>query len=302
MKNSLRAVLVILAVVCAMPLVAAKGRAVPGGPKLPMDTPLLSCAAASTGAAIDVTVTAGASGAPAGFSVQWMLVSDFVAAGGWTSDTTLAPSYCEASFSGNASGHAYRLGPGGQVTVTLGDVLFDTPGASSYCENVPLQCGEQYVFRAFAHATSDLGRSAWSADTSCSTLPCGGSGCTYTQGYWKTHGPLPTGNNVNEWPVTGLTLGSVAYTDFELQAIFDTPAGGNGLINLAHQLTAAKLNVANGADASDIAAAIAAADALIGGLVAPPIGNGSLSNSAVGALVDTLANYNEGAIGPGHCE
>ena len=301
MNTRAKALLVVMTLVCALPMAAAKGRAAAGGPKQPMSTPLLSCAAASTGAAIDVHFTAGTTGAPAGFSVQWMLVSDYVAAGGWTSDTTLAPSYCEASFSGNASGHYYNLGPGGEVSVTLGDVLFDTPGASSNCENVPLLCGQQYVFRAFAHATSNLGRSDWSADTSCSTLPCGGAGCTYTQGFWKTHGPLPTGNNENVWPVIGLTLGSVSYTDFELQAIFDTPAGGNGLIALAHQLIAAKLNVAGGADDADIAGAIAAADALIGGLVVPPIGTGSLSNSATSALNATLTAYNEGAIGPGHC-
>jgi hypothetical protein len=297
-----RALVVLMTVLFAMPLFAAKARVAPGGPKLPMSTPLLACAPASTGAAIDVTFTAGATGAPAGFSVQWMLVSDFVAAGGWTSDTTIAPSYCHASFSGNASGYYYNLGPGGQTTVTLGDVLFDTPGASSSCENVPLLCGEQYVFRAFAHATSNLGRSDWSADTFCSTLPCGGDGCTYTQGYWKTHGPIPTGNNVNEWPVIGLTLGTVAYTDFELQAIFDTPGSGNALITLAHQLIAAKLNVANGADDSAVASAIAAADALIGGLVVPPIGTGTLPNGSVGALITALTDYNEGATGPGHCD
>ncbi|HXU65209.1 MAG TPA: hypothetical protein VN962_26095, partial [Polyangia bacterium] len=85
----------------------------------------------------------------------------------------------------------------------------------------------------------------------------GGTGghCTFTQGYWKTHGPIPAGNNSNEWPVTSLTLGNVNYTDLQLQSIFDTPAGGNGLISLSHQLIAAKLNIANGADGSSVAAA-----------------------------------------------
>ncbi len=74
-------------------------------------------------------------------------------------------------------------------------------------------------------------------------------GCTYTQGFWKNHGPNPSGNNQNEWPVTSLTLGSVSYSDLELESILNTPVGGNGLISLAHQLIAAKLNVANGASA-----------------------------------------------------
>ncbi len=47
--------------------------------------------------------------------------------------------------------------------------------------------------------------------------------------------------------------------------------------------------------------AIAAADALIGGLVIPPVGGGTLAPSATGALTTTLDNYNQGITGPGHC-
>src|SRR6187551_989910 len=64
--------------------------------------------------------------------------------------------------------------------------------------------------------------------------------CTYTQGYWKNH--------PDAWPVASLKLGTVTYTKVELIAIFKTPVKGNGLIQLAHQLIAAKLNVAAGAD------------------------------------------------------
>ena len=126
-------------------------------------------------------------------------------------------------------------------------------------------------------------------------------GCTLTQGFWKTHGPTPTGNNSNEWPVTSLTLGTVNYTDVQLLSILNTAPKGNGLLTLAHQLIAAKLNIANGADGSSISATIAAADALIGGLVIPPVGSGSLSSSAVASLVTALTNFNQGATGPGHC-
>jgi hypothetical protein len=94
----------------------------------------------------------------------------------------------------------------------------------------------------------------------------------------------------------------VTYSDLELQSIFDTPAAGNGLISLAHQLISARLNIANGADGSSITATLAAADALIGGLTIPPVGGGSLPNSATSSLTTTLNNYNNGLIGPGHCE
>jgi len=125
-------------------------------------------------------------------------------------------------------------------------------------------------------------------------------GCTYTQGYWKTHGPAATGNNTNEWPVDGLTLGTVAYTADELQTIFNTAPKGNGLITLAHQLIAAKLNVENGASSGAIDQAIADADALIGGL--DILGGGTLTPAQVASLVTALTNFNEGTTGPGHCD
>jgi hypothetical protein len=290
---------ILLIVVVAVPMLA-------GGKKTAFHTPVISCAPGSTAASINITVTAGASGAPAGYSVQWMLQSELDANGGvWPYDSDVDPNYssfCKASFSGNASGHNYALSAGRSDTVAVGDVIYDTPGASSACENTPLHCGERYAFRAFAHATSSMNRSAFSNTTTCSTVACTVSGgCTYTQGYWKSHGPIPLGNNTNQWPVTSLSLGGTTYTDLQLLSIFNPPGAGNGLITLSHQLIAAKLNVANGASDTAIAATIAAADALIGGLVVPPVGSGSLSNGSTSALIAALTSYNEGATGPGHC-
>lgn len=131
-------------------------------------------------------------------------------------------------------------------------------------------------------------------------------GCTYTQGYWKTHGPTgcASGNNENEWPVDSLKLGNTTYTDTELCSIFKTPTAGNGLISLAHQLIAAELNKANGASVPAVVAnALAAAHALIGNLVVPPVGNGALSPSTTSGVAGVLAAYNEGAIeGSVHCD
>jgi hypothetical protein len=118
-------------------------------------------------------------------------------------------------------------------------------------------------------------------------------GCTLSQGYWKNH--------TSEWPVTNLTLGTVNYTASQLQLIFAQPVAGNGLISLSYQLIAAKLNIANGADASAIQPTINAADALIGGLIVPPIGTGTLTPASTSALTTALDNYNNGLIGPGPC-
>ncbi len=111
-------------------------------------------------------------------------------------------------------------------------------------------------------------------------------------------------NNPDNWPVSSLTLGTVTYTKAQLISNLKTPVGGNGLISLAHQLIAAKLNQAGGASVPpDVASAIAAADALIGGLVVPPVGSGFLSPSATDSLTTTLDTYNNGlaAGGPAHC-
>jgi hypothetical protein len=130
-----------------------------------------------------------------------------------------------------------------------------------------------------------------------SSVPCTG-GCTYTQGYWKNHGG--TGPQANAWPVSSLKLGTVTYTQAQLLSMFG-PVKGNGLISLADQLIAAKLNVANGASDPTIGGIISSADALIGGLLVPPVGSGYLSPSSTSSLVTALDNWNSGITGPGHC-
>ena len=248
---------------------------------------------------IAITVSAGQAGTPAGFSIQWMTLADYIALGNrWpvTSQVpnTEAPSFCRAAFGVPVTPNceSYDLLPWQSVTVTLGDdSLHDNCAVSSPCSGTPLLCNTAYVFRASAAAASVDLRSNM---ITCATLPCvGGNSCTYTQGYWRNH--------PDAWPVTSLTLGTVTYQAAELMAILDNPARGNGLVIMAHQLIAAKLNIANGADPSAVQQAITDADYMIGGLVVPPIGNDYLQPGQTGDLTETLTEYNEGTIGPGHC-
>jgi hypothetical protein len=268
-------------------------------------TPTVTCDG-STQVSLWLKVCAGASGTPAGFSVQWMTTQAYAANGNnWylSDDTRL----CKASFSGNANDSRYNLAAGACVSINIGELLFDN-GTSTNCAG-PLACGTSYVFRVFAHASSSFAKSALTPNLTCSTLDCDGGplpGCTYTQGFWKTHGPIPAGNNLYIWPQAvkdnGLMLGTVTYTADQLLAILNTPAAGNGLLTLAHQLIAAKMNVGNGSADTDVAASITSADALIGALVIAPVGNGTLAASATSSLVIALTSYNEGLTGPGHCE
>ena len=121
--------------------------------------------------------------------------------------------------------------------------------------------------------------------------------CTVTLRYWRNH--------PESWiQVTSLTLGTVTYDQAQIHdiMIMRCASVGNGLVLLAHQLLAAKLNLLWGAvPPPRVAAAIAQADALIGSKVVPPIGSDHLSLAQIAELDCTLFAFNVGAIGPGRC-
>jgi hypothetical protein len=110
-----------------------------------------------------------------------------------------------------------------------------------------------------------------------------------TQGFWKNHEEY--------WCTDTLQLGDVVYTQEQLLSIFNLEVSGNGLVSLAHQLIAAKLNVACGVPGTDC---IAEADALIGPLVVPPVGSGYLDTAITSPLVECLTAFNESMTPPGY--
>jgi hypothetical protein len=78
-----------------------------------------------------------------------------------------------------------------------------------------------------------------------------------TQGFWKTHqGAWNDGS--------GMTLGTVFYTNAQLESILQTPVRGDASVALAHQLIAAMLNVDGGTDPSAIQGTLADANNLLG--------------------------------------
>jgi hypothetical protein len=239
-------------------------------------------------------VMAGNTGAEGGFTVEWINKSTYDALGGWPAagdpaikqgDFTGVPVWLTTGTAGD-----YTLPPNKWQVIGLGE-LFDESGVNTN-SNEELAEGTSYVVRIYARANGANSASAPTANMVISTS-VHVQNCTFTQGYWKNH--------PSAWPVTSLQLGTVTYTAAQLLSILHQPAHGNGLVILAHQLIAAKLNIANGADATAAAAAIAAADAQIGGLIVPPVGSGYLSPASVSATATTLDNYNNGIIGPGHC-
>lgn len=241
-----------------------------------------------------VIITAGASGLPDGFTVWWMDDATFSSYGRvWPS--TEVSQQGAAAFTGaptlNTFGGqftTFKLAPNASITIEIGD-LFQETGVSGTVEE--LEYGTKYHFTAFA--LDEFGAAASGLGNTVSAYTTESTNCTYTIGYWKTH--------EEAWPVNSLMLGSVVYTKQQLLDILNQSVEGNGLVSLAHQLIGAKLNIAAGADPTDASAAIAAADALIGGLVVPPVGAGYLAPSQTSALTQTLDDYNNGIIGPGHC-
>jgi len=267
----------------------------------PLDPPDLFCQTQFSNAIVLHVCGGGWGGAPGGFVIQWQTAADRNANGWPDNGATPSPSLCEATFTGGS----WNLGMHECVDIQFGANLFNQPGVTTTCPGgAPLTCGTNYVFRSKALGTSTMTESGWIGDLHCNTdfdcaNPAPGTGeeeggCTYTQGYWKNH--------ASAWPVQSLTLGTVSYSKAQLLRIPNQPARGNGLVSLAHQLIAAKLNVASGASDASIASTIVSADAMIGGRVVPPIGSGSLSPASTSSLTNTLDSYNEGDIGPGHCD
>ena len=145
-------------------------------------------------------------------------------------------------------------------------------------------------------------------------------GCSYTQGFWKTHGCVGPkgksqyGNNPNLiTPLLesgNITMGArVITTCEEAGAAFQGAQGneGNAIKRLYSQMLAALLNIRNGADGSCIAQAIADANAVLS--AADPNGDASgwtnvtgEQRSAIQSAASTFDKYNNGLMCVPHCD
>ncbi|MDQ3494352.1 MAG: hypothetical protein M3485_02170 [Pseudomonadota bacterium] len=141
---------------------------------------------------------------------------------------------------------------------------------------------------------------------------CVTGGCSYTQGYWKTHvnyAPKPQFSRKRDatWDlIDGAASANEDASFFGSGAsyikVMWTAPKGNAYYNLAHQYIAAKLNVLAGASDAAVATDLAAAEALFSAHAPGSNYWKNKSNSQnVIAMAGRLAAYNEGSIGPGHC-
>jgi hypothetical protein len=250
-------------------------------------------------ATIHIDVTAGNSGAPNGFTVEWMTLAQFDAIGDvWPEDPN-DPLIQRAIYVGFPSLNTvegtmtFMLGPNAVANVELGDI-FDETGILAGNRD-ELAEGTEYVVRVQANGDDGMmltaGAGLMPPSNYSSTHHCHtghheqGRDCVRSQGYWKNH--------PSAWPVSTLKLGNIIYTKTQLLAIFNRSASGNGLVSLAHQLIAAKLNILSGAvPPSNVSGAITTADAMIGNKIVPPVGNGILTAATTSHLTDDLEEFN----------
>jgi hypothetical protein len=273
----------------------------------------LMCAGGNTQSTIALTVTAGATGAPAGFTIQWMSIDAYNAFKqanptlDWPSD---ASQYCAASFSGvpygskntaQTGGSTYNLGSGQSVIVYIGDLLDDELnsqlGLSTTCSD-ELQCGTQYVFRAFAHANSTMNRSAYSFynDVCAKTADCNTACQHHGFGFWKNN-PLQVATVIAGLPGGTLSLGTTAYTADMISAILNTAPNGNGYIILAHQLITAKLNqICNDLTAADGDIGATTFSSATNPATPPVTASATTTFKAFAGIISTLHGHNENCV------
>ncbi len=182
-----------------------------------------------------------------------------------------------------------------------------------------LVCGANLIYNKAVIVNDQQVELTYAEDTVTVNVECG-KGCTLTQGYWKTHNPqfwaAHNGNGPPEddtWYELGpggagelFPYGDTGLTYYQIMA---TPTGGDPWMQLAHQYIAAKLNILNGADPSALAypgsypTYIEYAEYLLD--TYDPGSRGRTARDVrrlLGPVASLFANYNEGLIGPGHCD
>ena len=140
--------------------------------------------------------------------------------------------------------------------------------------------------------------------------PPTGDVCTRTIGYWKNHAGFgPQADVVTpllpQWLGTSGGAKSVHVTTAALAVSLLDKSGdaSNGINKLYAQLLAAKLNIANGADGSAVLQPITQADAFLASHAASEWSSlSSAQRQQALSWAATLDDYNNGRIGPRHCD
>lgn len=178
------------------------------------DTPAIDCTNEQSNS-IDLVVQAGQSGTPAGFVINYVSMSDFVATGWANSTTEIFASVPD------------QLPPGGSEVVTISGLSADT----------------QYLFRIQAMGNADILPSQLSEPITCQTTPAEDTTCTLSHGFWANH-PEAVDYLINTFNGGSLTVGGTAYSAAEIDAMLQAnkPQPADGTVPLVHQVIAVELS------------------------------------------------------------
>lgn len=202
---------------------------------------------------------------------------------------------CPAGFTCTPSGPWTTTLTGSSVTS-----LMITVTNVSACDAEETRVGTLTNSATLTESDTHMTHSASAAVTlyaDCPTTPGGGmEGCTLTQGYWQRW--------TDRWPA-GYSPDDTFYNSGQtwLDVLQTPPAGGNAYYILAHQFIAATLNVANGATApAEVQTALANAAAYFAAASPTTPYPSGYQRSDLIAWASTLDQFNNGYIGPGHCD
>ena len=129
-------------------------------------------------------------------------------------------------------------------------------------------------------------------------------GCTLTPGYWKTHsiyGPAPRDDG---WDAAREGEDTIFFDSGKTvyEVINTPPKKGNAYYILSFQYIAAWLNWHNGASVpNEVWDALECAENFFGTYTPSSVLTQEERAAAI-ACASILADYNEGIIGPGHCD
>jgi len=162
-------------------------------------------------------------------------------------------------------------------------------------------CGDYTVENTATLVTNDTGVTLSASWSVAVHVPCS-TGCTLTQGYWKTHsryGPAPYDDT---WNLVGEDLPFFLSGQTWYRVLW-TPPRGNVYYLLAHAYIAARLNVLNGASTTPaVIDALVQAEAFFASYTPAQASALTMSLRAhYVAVAGLLGRYNEGDVGPGHC-
>ena len=165
-------------------------------------------------------------------------------------------------------------------------------------------CGQFPFVNTASFDATDTHATGSDSHTVTVTVPC--QGCTYTQGYWKTHTKYDdkphkpkrdsTWDNIqpNEEDSPFYHSGKTYYQ------VITANDGGREYYKLAHQYIAAKLNIYKGATPTgEVVTAITWAEAKFTAAPADALASGDVAQAITYAAL--LDDFNNGDIGPGHC-